>query len=300
MNSQNYMAYENNDCQYEKNNAIRNNWQNRNCINTNSAFNYGESTNLRYDQQYIQEDIQQSTMPLQYVMDPTQVKNCQQCLSLNGPVPSVGGWGDSIPIPNAGIVPAQEIIDLDSILSNRNVKASKTRRGNVNDIDVFKFKTYNSKLCNKFLDPKSSLLTTPKQLYREMSINRFYNTNQNSQVNLYWNGSTNTQLEAKDNYDFPYPYSISNSQDIPVAQHEHYTQNNSPYKPTCSVNVMPNMALNNEVNFERKMANLGKNNNNSNNNSLPNKPRVTFKNNVNSNAESDSDNESVSSNESDI
>ena len=259
MNTNNYMPYENNDCSINRNNAIRNDWRDRQCINTNSGFNYGASTNLRYDNQYITEDIQQSTAPLQSVLDPNRVKNCDQCLSLNGPIPSLGGWADSTPLKNPGLTPMQELTDIDSIMTNRNVKATKTRRGNVNDIDVFKYKTYNSKLCNKFLDPNPTILTTPKQLYREMSINRFFDFNQNPQVNLYWNDTVNSQLEAKDNYDFPYPYSLNSPLNVPTAQTGNVVQNNSPYKSNCSTNVLPNMALRNSANFEKKVVDQGYN-----------------------------------------
>ena len=254
MNTQNYMNYENNDCSLAKNDAIRNDWRDRNCINTNSGFNYGKSTNLRYDDLYITEDIQQSTAPIQSVLDPNRVKNCDQCLSLNGPIPSLGGWADSIPISNPGLTPMQELTDIDSIMSNRNVKATKTRRGNVNDVDVFKYKMYNSKECNKFLDPTNSLLTTPKQLYREMSINRFYDFNQNPQTNIYWNGTVNSQLEAKDNYDYPYPYSLNNPTNVPTAQTGNVGNNQPCYGAGCSTKVMPNASLNNSANFAQKVA----------------------------------------------
>jgi hypothetical protein len=253
MNTNNYMTYENNDCSIEQNNAIRNDWRDRKCMNTNSGFNHGLSTNLRYDNQYITEDIQQSTAPLQSVMDPNRIKNCDQCLSLNGPIPSLGGWGDSIAISNPGLTPMQDLTDIDSVMSNRNVKATKIRRGNVNDVDVFKYKTYNSKECNKFLDPTNSLLTTPKQLYREMSINRFHNFNQNPQVNLYWNDTVNTQLEAKDNYDFPYPYSLNNPQNVPTASKNNVQSNKSGYKPNCSTKVMQNVAMNNSSDFAKRV-----------------------------------------------
>jgi hypothetical protein len=94
-------------------------------------------------------------------------------------------------------------------MSNRNVKQSRCKRGKVNDIDVFKFKTYDCKECDRQLDPLSSVLTYPKQLYREMSINRFYDLNLNPQKNIFYNWAVNSQLEATDNYDNPYPYFIS-------------------------------------------------------------------------------------------
>jgi hypothetical protein len=115
------------------------------------------------------------------------------------------------------LTPAQELTDIDSIMKNLNVKASRDKRGMVNTIDVFKFKTYDTKLCDRGLDPLSSIATYPKQLYREMSINRFYDLNKNPQVNIFWNWAVNSQLEAKDNYENPYPYFLDNDDTLPTA-----------------------------------------------------------------------------------
>lgn len=171
---------------------------------TNSGFNYGVSSNLRYDSDYIEDDIQQSTSPLMSVLDPNRVKNCSQCFSMFSPRGST--WGNSIAVAEPSVTPAQDLVDIDSIMSNRNVKQDMSKKGKVNTVDVFKFKTYNSKECNRGLDPMASISTFPKQLYREMSINRFYDLNLNPQVNIYWDGAVNSQLEAKDNYDYPYPF----------------------------------------------------------------------------------------------
>jgi hypothetical protein len=173
---------------------------------TNSGFNYGYSGNLAYDPEFIRDDIEQSTAPLMSVLDPNRVKNCSQCLSLNGPRAGHNGWGTSIPVANPSVTPAQDLIDIDSIMSNRNVKQDRSKKGHVNMVDVFKFKNYDAKLCDRGLDPLNSSLTYPKQLYREMSINRFYDLNINPQVNIYYPWTVNSQLEAKDNYDYPYPY----------------------------------------------------------------------------------------------
>jgi hypothetical protein len=182
---------------------------------TNSGFNYGYSSNLTYDPSFINDNIQQSTAPLLSILDPNRVKNCNQCLSLNGPRSNHNGWGDSITIPDPSITPAQDLIDIDSIMSNRNVKQDRSKRGKVNTVDVFKFKTYNATLCDRGLDPLASTLTYPKQLYREMSINRFYDLNINPQVNIYYDWGVNSQLEAKDNYDYPYPYFIDMDESLP-------------------------------------------------------------------------------------
>jgi len=189
-----------------KSNCNGTNQENKNC--TNSGFNFGSSSRLGYDTNNIDERIEQSTAPLKSILDPNRVRNCNECYSLNGPRASKNGYGLSIPIQNPSITPAQDLVDMDSVMTNRNVKTTKTRRGMVNDVDLGKYKLYDAKLCNRGLDPMSSILSYPKQLYREMSINRFYDNNINPQLNIYWNGAVNSRLEAKDNFNYDLPYSL--------------------------------------------------------------------------------------------
>ena len=180
-----------------------------NKVCTNSGFNYGVSSRLQYDNDYINDSIEQSTAPLMSQIDPNRVKNCNQCLSYFGPRQGHNGWGDSIALSEPGLTPAQSLVDIDSIMTNRNVKQDRSKKGMVNMVDVFKFKTFDSTICDRALDPLSSISTFPKQLYREMSINRFYDLNINPQVNIYYDWAVNSQLEAKDNYGYPYPYSTT-------------------------------------------------------------------------------------------
>ena len=169
-------------------------------------------------------------------------------MSLNGPRASINGWGNNIPISNPGIAPVQELVDIDSIMSNRNVKTTKAKRGMVNDVDISKFKTYESKLCDKGLDPLSSILTYPKQLYKEISINRFYDLNINPQLNIYWNNSINSQLEAKDNYDHPYPYSMDQIDTLPKTINGDARPCKVVCDSNCNTNVYNNKNLDSNIN----------------------------------------------------
>jgi hypothetical protein len=211
---------------------------------TNSGFNYGNSSKLAYDVGCIKDSIQQSTAPIQSTMDPNRIRNCKQCLSLNGPRASYMGWaGDSLPIASAGVSPFNQVIDVDSIMSNRNVKQERTKKGKVNPVDINKFKLYDSPECNHFLDPLNTTLTTPKQLYREMSINRFYNQNLPNDKPIFWNFEINSRLQAADNFDNPYPYSVAGNVEpdaipsVANAQPSPYPQNGVPV-------LMTNLAIN--------------------------------------------------------
>lgn len=247
-NNNQYLSYKS-DCQspegslYTIENSVGNDvYKNKTC--SISGFNFGQSSRLQYDPSFIRDDIEQSTAPIQSILDQNRVKNCSECFALNnGRGQRINGFGDNIPLANPGLTPAQQLTDIDSIMKNLNVKASRDKRGMVNNIDVFKFKTYDTKLCDRGLDPLSSIETYPKQLYREMSINRFYDLNINPQTNIWWNFSVNSQLEAKDNYANPYPYSVDNDDALPNA----IPGKSQPCKTVCNSNCGTNVLVRNPL-----------------------------------------------------
>lgn len=165
----------------------------------NKGINFGHSSRLGYDRCYFEDELAQSVGPLLYKLNPNQIDNCEACLSVFGPRSGHNGYGDSTTVGHR-TAPAQDLVDVESILLNRNVIASKCKDGKVNDIDVTKFKLQHARICNDFLDPVASHLTNPPANYREMAINRFYDLPTHPQANIFWDFSVNTQLEAKDNY----------------------------------------------------------------------------------------------------
>jgi len=191
-----------------------------------------------YDPEHMVDDTIQSTGPIQSTMDPNRIKNCSQCLSLNGPRASHNGWGDSIAIDNPGVAPAQQLTDIESVMYNLNLKNSRTKKGGVNPVDVFKFETYDATLCNRDLDPLDTLQTYPKQLYREMSINRFYDLNKNPQENIYYSWTENSQLTARDNYESPYPYTSKADGTLPTSIKGKAKPCKTVCKENCNVKVM--------------------------------------------------------------
>jgi hypothetical protein len=182
---------------YRKN--IKNKTKNKYNGETN-CVNFGHSNRLLYDDCAYYDKVFESVGPANYRLNENRIYNRDGCLSTLGPRSGYMGYGVSMPVKNQpAVAQAGAMIDIDSILSNRNVPMSKCKRGNVNPIDVTKIKVYNPQICNDFLNPMSSRLSYPAATYRDMGINRFYNLNKNPQV-IYWDTAINTSLEEKDNF----------------------------------------------------------------------------------------------------
>lgn len=167
----------------------------------NQGIFFGHSSRLGYDKCAYDDYLSESVGPMLYNLNPLKINNCQGCLSVFGPRSSVGpaSYGVSTTVGNV-TAPSQQLVDLESILSNRNVLKSKCKDGQVNDIDVTKFKLQHARICNDFLNPVSTCLTNPPQNYRGMSINRFFDLPKNPQSPVFYDFAVNTKLEAKDNY----------------------------------------------------------------------------------------------------
>lgn len=107
------------------------------------------------------------------------------------------------------------MVDVDSILSNRNVIKSKCKDGDVNPLDVTKYQLQHARVCNDYLDPIATHLTNPAQNYREMMISRFYDLGANPQNVIYWDGAVNTSLESRDNYKIRIPNVLNYDATLP-------------------------------------------------------------------------------------
>ena len=107
-------------------------------------MNIGYSSRLGYDQCAYDDRLQESTSPLLYRLDTNRINNCDKCLSVFGPRASHNGVGVSSSAKNNNIAPAQALVDVESILSNRNVSQSKCKDGKVNKVDVTKFNLHHT------------------------------------------------------------------------------------------------------------------------------------------------------------
>lgn len=184
-------------------------------VKQNGLF-IGASDRLIYDPCYDRDRTSQSTDPLQYRVNANSIKNCNECLTGGaGPRASYFGYGDATVLDKSYAAPAQELVDVDSILSNRNVLQSRCKTAHYNPINVTKLHTNQSRKCNKFLDPITTSLTNPKSIYREMNVNRFIDIANNPQPVVFWNFAQDTYLEAIDNYTLRVPNVKDQSASLP-------------------------------------------------------------------------------------
>lgn len=166
-----------------------------------NLVNIGYSTRLPYDDCAYNDRLFESVGPLKYILNPDRIFNCDACLSTLGPRSGYMGYGDSMVVENEPAVSQNErMVDVESILTNRNVPTSKCRRNELNPIDVTKFPLKHPRICGDYLNPMASRLSYPPATYRDVGINRFYNLVKNPQVNIYNDTAINTTLEAKDNF----------------------------------------------------------------------------------------------------
>lgn len=164
-----------------------------------SRLNIGHSSRLGYDKCAYSDRLEESVGPIGYRLDPNWQENCSQCLSTLGPRSSHMGHGVSSAVGHP-IATSQKLVDVESVLTNRNLKTTKCRRDGVNPINVTKFGVKHTRICNDYLNPLSSRMTYPAANYRDMAINRFYNLDRNPQANVFYDFAVDTKLEAKDNF----------------------------------------------------------------------------------------------------
>ena len=163
-------------------------------------MNIGYSSRLKYDDDVYDDDVIQSTGPGKYKTSVDQTYNKYRCLSTLGPRTGRMGHGVSTAISQDRAAMSQDLVDIESILSNRNVRTSKGKKGHVNDIDVTKIRLHDASSCGPILNSEHTRLSHPSVNYREVAMSRFYNLPRDPQATIFWDFATNTSLEAKDNY----------------------------------------------------------------------------------------------------
>jgi hypothetical protein len=168
-------------------------------------MNIGYSSRLGYDKCAYDDKLKESTDPLSYRLYPGYIQSCNECLSTLGPRSGHNGVESSTPV-GYPFATAQQLTDVESVLSNRNMKKSKCRKYGSNNIDVNKLELKHARICGDYLNPESSRLSYPVYNYREIATNRFYDLHRDPQANIFWDFAENTRLEAKDEYNPEVPY----------------------------------------------------------------------------------------------
>ena len=167
-------------------------------------MNIGNSTRLPYDKCAYPDRLTESVSPGTYRLQPFQNYRCDSCLYTNGPRTGYNGYGVSTTVED-GPAMSQRLVDVESVLSNREVKTSKCKDGNINKVRPQDFKLLNKNVCGDDQFRRYSHLSHPAFNYKEAPIDRFYNLVRDPQANIFYDFAKNTVLEAKDNYIYSIP-----------------------------------------------------------------------------------------------
>jgi hypothetical protein len=171
-------------------------------------MNIGQFSRASSDTGVYDEKLYDSMNPTKYRMDSTQIRNCGRCLSTTD---KRGKFGVST-FGSLSAPESQDLADLESVFTNRNVKISKARTGRVNPVNPLLTSSgsiVHQRECLTDKDTAYTRFSHPAQSYRDAGINRFYNLLHDPQEHIFSDFSANTRLEAKDNYvpDYPVPWS---------------------------------------------------------------------------------------------
>lgn len=168
--------------------------------------NIGHSSRLPYDRKFYPDHLDESVGPGDYRLQTYSIYSDNSCVPPVGVNYGFNGAGVSTTCPY-NYAMAQRLVDVDTDLSNRTLKQSRSRAGRVNIKDMNQQKYFNLKNCpegvtcnNDSLSPEHTHLTASPKNCRGVGVNRFYNLLTNPQANIFYPWAINTTLEAKDNY----------------------------------------------------------------------------------------------------
>jgi hypothetical protein len=160
-------------------------------------MNIGHFSRLSCDSGVYDEKLYDSMNPTKYRMETGQIRNCGRCLSTTD---KRGKFGVST-IGTLSSSESQDLVDLESVFTNRNVKTSKARTGRVNPVNpVLSGSVVHQRDCMTSGDTLYTRFSHPAQTYRDAGINRFYNLLHDPQEHIFSDFSINSRLEAKDNF----------------------------------------------------------------------------------------------------
>ena len=183
---------------------------------------YGQSwSRSKYDQEYIQTDIRQSTAPLEFALDPSYAERCNPCL------PTEIGWIGKQGVSYDTKIP---IVDTESDLFNLNRLLSKDPKfkyhpycvtkdcvGVIGGCDECQPKLYDFPVCD--IKNEYTRTSNPVSTLKETGVNRFQPICLNPQDRSRWEHpgeiGINYRMIAKDNHVPCIPHPIDQAAALP-------------------------------------------------------------------------------------
>jgi hypothetical protein len=162
-----------------------------------NSINFGYSSRLNNDYDAINDRIIESTAPLQYQTDVNKIYNENTCMQFNGMQSKISSNYPLNYVPDM----SQQLIDIESNLSNRNTINNKSKNGQYNNMNVTNMPLLQMNECNK--NTKYNINTqyyTPSYSLKEYETNRMFDIANDSQQHIYYSQASNTKLEATDNF----------------------------------------------------------------------------------------------------
>lgn len=150
----------------------------------------GKFTGLRYDQPAYAEEVERSTNPLMYRLDPNYAVNCKRCFAPYGPR---GGH------QSADVIGQQ--VDVDSVLRGVGKVHTKSNQQQLPDC-IDGFQTHMPQNCSNALESEYSRYTNPSFDIRGLNTKdlRLGYPLHDPQCQIFENFAVNTKLQAKDDH----------------------------------------------------------------------------------------------------
>lgn len=194
----------------------------------------------KYDQEYIQMDIKQSTAPLEYALDPNYAERCNPCFPTE--VGWIGKQGVSYDSGKPMVDTESDLFNLTRVLTKDPFKykphcITDQCVGVINGCDQCQPKLYNFPICP--IKYESTRLSNPISTLKETGVNRFQPLCLDPQDRTRWEHpgeiGINYRMVVKDNHVPCIPHPIDQTPALPKG-------GNMPCElihPTCNAPIYP-------------------------------------------------------------
>uniref|UniRef100_A0A6C0CBZ5 Uncharacterized protein n=1 Tax=viral metagenome TaxID=1070528 RepID=A0A6C0CBZ5_9ZZZZ len=150
----------------------------------------GQYTRLMYDQDAYVEELERSTEPLTYMLDPNFANNCNECFA------PYGMLGGQTSIQTTGLQ-----VDVDSLLRGVNKINSKSNKQSMPE-PMSEYSVRMRRDCSPALESENTRYTYPAYDIRGLTVRdlRFDYPLFDPQCQIFENFAVDTRLQAKDNH----------------------------------------------------------------------------------------------------